>query len=697
MAKEGHVELGRIILLLIVMIMLSLVIYPASFSQENQEVALRNRVLTAENTVSLRQVRDNYYIIEVPQPVTEETYKMIQQKLIIEGVIPPNYYIVKGNQKRFKQLRDAGVLTRIWVYTNENNIDNNIDKTLEEEQTTTVRVILFESAKKEELLQQLIVYGAIKYVFDNDIVLETQGQNVKEIAKIKGVEWVEREVQPVVFNDVAVVITGASAERQDFNIYGNGESIAVSDTGLDRGVNDGTMHNDFQGRILNLIDVANCCSTGPDDDNGHGTHVAGTALGNGILSGSNPGIKQYSGSYAGAAPEAQLIFQAIGDDSGSNGLHPPALISGLFQPAYNQGARVHSNSWGVNSPSLFGSYSAVSRDIDKFILDNKDMNIIFAVGNYANQGGVWSNDTIATHAAAKNVIGVGGSENYKPLIADPPILADNINELYLGSGRGPTDDGRIKPDIIAPATEIFSTRSRVAVQTGLCIKNQSNQGGNYNLGPNYSTCSGTSMATPHIAGLVALLREFYKTHVGSTNPSSALIKASLINSAMDMGYGLPSNMTGWGRVNISRVLPSPSNELFVQEITPGLITGQGNVCQLLFVDSGAPFKATLVWSDKEAAIAAQKTLINNLNLLVRDPVGNTYYGNDFLPPYDNIADDTNNVEQVIIPNPIAGEYTFSVTAANVPVPPQPYAIVVSYKQQTLPPGPQVYSHICTTS
>lgn len=317
-----------------------------------------------------------------------------------------------------------------------------------------------------------------------------------------------------------------------------------------------------------------------------------------------------------------------------------------------------------------------------------------------------TNDTIATHAVAKNVIGVGGHENYKPAIADPSALADNINELYIGSGRGPTDDGRIKPDILATATEVFSTRSRIAPAfppppgLGQCIKNQSFAGGNYNLGPNYSTCHGTSMATPHIAGLVALLRQYFKTHEGIQNPSSALIKATLINSAVDMGYGLPSNTTGWGRVNITNVLsanasPPPVDYMRFWDVTNGLTAGSGDAC-VFPVAAGQQFKATLVWSDKEAAIATQKTLINDLDLMVTGPNGLVYNGNDFTAPFNNQRDNTNNVEQVIIPAPTPGEYAVSVSAFSIPSSPQPYALVLSFKDGYTPgAGPAQYPIICT--
>ena len=202
------------------------------------------------------------------------------------------------------------------------------------------------------------------------------------------------------------------------------------------------------------------------------------------------------------------------------------------------------------------------------------------------------------------------------------------------------------------------------------------------------------MATPHIAGLAALLREYYKTH-NINNPSSALIKASIINSAVDMGYGLPSNTTGWGRVNVSKVLPSTESSLFAQDISPGLSTGQTNRCTIIKVEPGTQFKATLVWSDKYAAVAAQKTLVNDLNLRVVDPAGNGYNGNDFNAPYNNQIDNTNNVEQVIIPSPAAGKYSITVYGSNVPWPQQPYALVVSYKEKQQGGGMKQGPFICT--
>jgi len=313
------------------------------------------------------------------------------------------------------------------------------------------------------------------------------------------------------------------------------------------------------------------------------------------------------------------------------------------------------------------------------------MVIVFAAGNNAFFG----NTSITPQATAKNILAVGGSENYKPLLEDNRGTADNPNDLYLGTSRGPTVDGRVKPDVMAPATEVFSTRSRVAVPgiTGTnatCYKNVSNTPGLWDLESNYTSCTGTSMATPHVAGMALLTREYYRTQRKASSPSAALVKATLINGAMDMGFGTPSNETGWGRVNLSQSLPDvqqmPSDEkrelFFVDEKT-GLSTG-GKKEYTITASKGRPLKITLVWTDKESALGAAKNLVNDLNLIVTDPDGKVYHGNDFKAPFDDKTDTLNNIEQVRIASSGAGKYTISVVASNVPFPQQTFALVASY-------------------
>mgnify|MGYP001560747468 CR=1 FL=1 len=213
----------------------------------------------------------------------------------------------------------------------------------------------------------------------------------------------------------------------------------------------------------------------------------------------------------------------------------------------------------------------------------------------------------------------------------------------------------MKPDVVAPATEMFSTRSSTALpmgKGGTCVKNQSAFGGNYSLGPYYASCGGTSTSTPHVAGIAALIREYYIVHRNVPTPSAALIKATIINSGVDMGYGMGSDETGWGRVNISKVLPDSGFGLFFKEAKPGLTTNK-QVNYTVSHKINGPFKATLVWSDKEGSLGGSqstKKLVNDLNLIITSPSGVVYNGNDFIAPYDSNVDSKNNVEQVIIPN-----------------------------------------------
>jgi subtilisin family serine protease len=231
--------------------------------------------------------------------------------------------------------------------------------------------------------------------------------------------------------------------------------VAVADTGLDTGVNDATMHADIRGRIKALIDRSN--NGASDIYSGHGTHVAGSVLGNGSQSG---------GRFKGMAPEAQLVFQAVENSDGSLG-GLPSDIKILFQQAYDQGARIHSNSWGSD---VAGEYTIDSSNLDSFVWSHPNMLILMAAGNEGkdlNSNGTIDLDSMSSPATAKNSLSVGASENNRPSFTDnyfaslenghikfpgEPIksdkMANNIEGLAAFSSRGPTDDGRIKPDVV---------------------------------------------------------------------------------------------------------------------------------------------------------------------------------------------------------------------------------------------------------
>jgi len=419
-----------------------------------------------------------------------------------------------------------------------------------------------------------------------------------QVDNLPAVSWIERyhPVEPA--NDVSREIMTITETWARTGLFGAGQIVAVADTGLDNG-NPAALHRDFRGRLLKAYALGR-----PPDDwsdaSGHGTHVAGSILGNGARSGSNPAAHDYAGSFAGVAPEASLIFQSLRDGEGNFSTGIPSNLNELFQPPYQDGARIHSNSWGGNTggdDNPLGGYVSQARHVDEFTWTHKDMTILFSAGNQgvdADSDGVVDLDSLQYPGTAKNAITIGASESersggyartwgetWPDDFKERPVSTDRISNDPRGiaafSGRGPTDDGRIKPDLVAPGTNIVSVRSQDAEGTGW---------GAYD--DYYLYMGGTSMATPLTSGAAALVRERYVRHQGVAKPSGALIKATLINGAESISPGqypvgpcqeipdqTPNMASGWGRVNLANAIAplAPRWTLF-RDSQPGLSTGQ---------------------------------------------------------------------------------------------------------------------------
>lgn len=542
------------------------------------------------------------------------------------------------------------------------------------------------------------------------------------LARLPAVRWIEPAPHRRLLNDVARSQQIMNVERVwDLGIFGAGQVVAFADSGLDVG-DEARLSDDFQGRIRAAYPLGET-KINWNDPVGHGTHVAGSIAGSGALSGSDPARHDYASSLAGIAPEAALIVQAFDLDQSGEIVGLPDDLNDLFQQAYADGARIHSNSWGgsdeENSDNPYGGYPLDARQVDGFAWSHPDMTILFAAGNSGTDSlpddglipgdGVVDPDSINVPGTAKNVITVGASESlrlptddefssrnmqwilvglFDNLFLQPPItydlVSDDINGMAAFSSRGPTDDGRIKPDVVAPGTNIVSARSHDPDFDPML-----GSWGPYEMNEHYVYNGGTSMATPLAAGTAALVRQWYVDRRGVPNPSSALIKATLINGAVDLApgqYGTgerqevpprPNSVEGWGRINVHRSLVNtPPRLIWFDDHTTGLQTGQqvlyeAERYELEVVNSAIPLRVTLVWTDYPASPAAQKQLVNDLDLTVIGPDNQEWYGNGIG------GDRTNNVEGIDIPRPARGRYRIVVHAHNVPTGPQPYALVVS--------------------
>jgi len=483
------------------------------------------------------------------------------------------------------------------------------------------------------------------------IRVRLDSNQIEAVSKIAGVRWIEPAPVWKLFNDKAAVIMGGPIVWNRHNLYGAGQVVGVADTGLDTGVREGpALHDDFKDgrggtRVSHLFSLA---SDTPSDASGHGTHVAGSVLGNGAKSGSNPLTHAYDNSFAGLAPEATLVFQSI-EDQATGTLAVPDDLNDLFRQAHQAGAMIHTNSWGDDD---YGIYNSASEQVDQYTWNNKDFLVLFAAGNSGvdvDGKGVIALYSVGSPATAKNIIAVGATENYRPSGSTPspgldflygtawaidypsePIkndhLSNNASGMAAFSSRGPCVDGRIKPDIVAPGTNIISTRSSLGGSGW-------GQGGLSDAAHQFYTYNGgTSMATPLTAGAAALVREFY-TKVKKITPSAALLKATLLNGAFDIApgqYGTgaaqevpnsprPNNVEGWGRVNLENTLfpASPTVGEYKDE-RAGLSNGESRIYSFTVGDGSVPLKATLVWSDYPGSPVALSQLVNDLDLILID-------------------------------------------------------------------------------
>jgi Subtilase family len=479
----------------------------------------------------------------------------------------------------------------------------------------------------------------------NGLVLEMPLSSATQLASNDAVMYLEPALPPLMeSNDSNRNISQANiVQAPPYGLSGAGVSVMVYDGGFAF-----ASHVDFQGR-LTVRDTSGLST--------HATHVSGTIGGAGVA---NP---TFRGMAPGVTIQSYGFEQAGGLRQGFLYTDPGDLEADYSNAINVHGADIANNSIGTNTaPNGFpcsweGDYGVTSALIDSIVRGSlgSPFRIVFANGNERSSGRCGTTyHTTAPPACAKNHITVGA-------------LNSNDDSVTFFTSWGPTDDGRLKPDISASGCQVggdAGVTSCSATTTG------------------YTTFCGTSMACPTVVGLSSLLLEDFRTrYPARPDPRNSTLKALLAHNAQDIDSPGPDYKSGYGSVRIQRTVDFLRGGGFEE----ASVNHAGVHRSTIVVIAGAPeLKVTLAWDDPPAAPNVVGTIINDLDIVVLDPSGVQHFpwtlgglANPAAPAVRTLPDRVNNIEQVFVAAPTPGVWTVEIRGFNVPVGPQIFSACYS--------------------
>ena len=488
--------------------------------------------------------------------------------------------------------------------------------------------VMFSGVDDEEVLAYIaslgggIIRNRISSLGYCDISLPVM--HIETLAGWYGVSYISTYKQDAPLNIDAKALTRMQIAASPVSMGGH----SLQGAGIAIGVGDNTsgiFHTDLMDRVINY---------NARGYTNHGVHINGIAGGAGIVDPVGEGM----------APAAMLS-----DHYFSDVLDATPEISAL----HNVTITNNSYSASQGSCTYAGTYDALSAGLDKLC---NDYNTVFQVFAAANDG------LFDCTPYPKGFATIAGGYQ----VAKNNIVVASTDKMYVNadnSSRGPVKDGRLKPEITAVGVNVNSTTRK----------------------DEYLVASGTSMACPQVAGAAALLAERLKQINGTTQPRSDVLKTLLINGATDIGIPGPDYRFGFGFLNVERSLIMLDSSRY---ITGTVSNGGQSVHTINVPPNTARLKALLCWHDVAASPMAAKQLVNDIDLEVTEP-GSTVRRPLVLDPapanINNPAvekeDRLNNCEQVVIDNPAAGNYTFTIKGFSVPSGNQQYVIAYDFLPQ----------------
>ena len=462
--------------------------------------------------------------------------------------VPEDAFIARLDGVRPSQLRALPFVRWLGEYRADHKLYAGLRQTqigsATNNNTTAISLLLspqaspFEIAKVRRVMQT--VRRQSKSRFGAVLHGEATSAQLKALAESSSVLWIEPAPRPKLLDEIATKIIAGEGLPDNTNIHaasvhqlgfdGSGVVVAVADSGLNNGDAE-TMHPDLAGRVDAFLFYGNLQDAA--DEHGHGTHVTGIVAGDGATGETDEGadtglfndgdpfgdegdpIDTPTGPGAlyglGVAPKAHIVVQRIFD--GAGGYEAPPSNEALTRDAVQAGAVIGSNSWGDDVQGRYNlnaaEFDALVRDADAETPGDQPYILEFSAGN-AGPG----SQTLDSPAVGKNVIATGASQNNR---FDFFIYSDGQEAMADFSSRGPCEDGRIKPDVVAPGTWIASLQSASATDENAWAP----------ISPNYQYEGGTSQAGPHVSGAAAVLVQYYRETHNGTTPSPAMVKAAI--------------------------------------------------------------------------------------------------------------------------------------------------------------------------
>lgn len=580
--------------------------------------------------LELAKYKEAYYLYAhfTSVPTQADKAALDAAGIKVEGFITNNTFLVKMAENTAIETAKKFNIDGLYVVTPKFKMHHDLATENYPEHSKLgkkVQVVVQTSSEfnNEEWTSYLQNFGAdilSQYAYSN---LTTIAVNPKHIISIAGHPMV-KYMEPIDPEPVKEDLVGRTNHR--VNWIGNKtiNGISYNGEGVWMGVgDDGAIgpHIDFEGRIDQSVSGA---STGE-----HGDHVCGIAIGAGNLDPDAQGMAW------GANLKVYNVWDVI--------YNSPTSVT-------NPGIVVTSTSYGNGCNA---GYNAFAQTADQQVRQLNTIMHVFSAGNSGTSdcgygaGSGWGNITGGIKSG-KNVMAIGNV-----------TLTDG---LANSSSRGPASDGRIKPDICANGTNVFSV-----------FPNN-----------NYVNNTGTSMAAPGASGAYTALVHAYKELNNGQLPPSSLMKAAMLNSADDLGNKGPDFSFGWGRLNARKALEIFEDNSYLLDT---ISQGDTNSHSIVIPAGVKQVKVMVYWTDYEASVNTTSALVNNLDITGSDVNNPNYlpYVLNSTPnaaalnsPATNGVDSKNNMEQISIDNPASGSLQISVKGTSIPQGPQAYVLVYSF-------------------